>query len=65
MRDEISLLEEEIVKLLVKSSKVYAGDKSTLICSVWTRKSYNPDSFRAQMQSIWKTSKKFDIQTAG
>ncbi|MBA0600344.1 hypothetical protein Gorai_006532, partial [Gossypium raimondii] len=30
-----------------------------------TRKSYNPDSFRAQLKSIWKIRKKFEIQVAG
>lgn len=28
-------------------------------------KSYNPDSFHAQMKFIWKTKKKFDIKVAG
>ncbi|MBA0632063.1 hypothetical protein Godav_000875, partial [Gossypium davidsonii] len=30
-----------------------------------TRKTYNPDSLRAQEKSIWKTKKKFEIQVAG
>ncbi|MBA0832542.1 hypothetical protein Goarm_016930 [Gossypium armourianum] len=36
-----------------------------LLCFVWTRWSYKQDSFRAQMNSIWKTTKNFDIQVAG
>ncbi|PPS15616.1 hypothetical protein GOBAR_AA04967 [Gossypium barbadense] len=63
-RDEISLL-EELVQLTVKSSLVVPSESPTLLCSVWTRKSYNPDSFRAQLKSIWKTRKKFEIQVAG
>lgn len=29
---------------------------------VWTKKSYNLDSFYAKLRSIWKTWKKFEIQ---
>ncbi|MBA0728975.1 hypothetical protein Golax_022426, partial [Gossypium laxum] len=61
-RDEISLLAEELVQLLVKGSKVVPSSKPTLICTVWTEKMYNPDSFRAHMKGIWKTRKKFEIQ---
>lgn len=50
--DEVSLLAEELIQLSVKSSMVQPKDKPTLICTVWTEKSYNPDSFRAQMKSI-------------
>ncbi|PPD77412.1 hypothetical protein GOBAR_DD25653 [Gossypium barbadense] len=39
--------------------------KPTLICTIWTEKLYNPESFKAQMKSIWKPKKKFEIQTAG
>lgn len=39
-KDEISLLEEE----LVQSSRVTPPDKPMLVCTVWTKKSYNPDS---------------------
>ncbi|KAK5775115.1 hypothetical protein PVK06_042983 [Gossypium arboreum] len=60
--DEISFLAEELIQLLVKSSMVEPNDKPTLICTIWTKKSYNPDSFRAHMKSIWKTRKKFEIQ---
>lgn len=63
--DSISLLEEEFTKLSIKSSLVQSLDKPTLICLVWTKKSYNPDSFRAQLQNIWKTKKKFDIRVVG
>ncbi|KAG8492870.1 hypothetical protein CXB51_010168 [Gossypium anomalum] len=64
-RDEISLLEEELIQLTIKSSLVVLSDNLTLICTVWTRKSYNPESFHAQLKSIWKTRKKFDIQVVG
>ncbi|MBA0703067.1 hypothetical protein Goari_020450, partial [Gossypium aridum] len=64
-RDEISLLAEELIQLTVKGSKVVPNSKPTLICTVWTEKLYNPESFRAQMKSIWKTKKKFEIQRVG
>lgn len=64
-REEIFLLGEELIQLSVKSSSVVPSKKPTLICSVWTKKSYNPDSFRAQMKNIWKTRKKFNIHVAG
>ncbi|MBA0730113.1 hypothetical protein Golax_023351 [Gossypium laxum] len=64
-RDEISLLEEELTQLSVKSSMVEPNGKPSLICSVWTNKSYNHDSFKAQMKSIWKTKEKFEIQLVG
>lgn len=63
-RDQIALLEEEI-QLSVKSSVVNPPDKPTLVCMVWTKKSYNLDIFKAQMRSIWKTKKKFNIQVVG
>lgn len=65
MERGIALLEEEWIRLLVKSSMVLPGTKSMLICFVWTKKLYNPDSFKAQMTSIWKTRKKFEIQSLG
>ncbi|MBA0624258.1 hypothetical protein Godav_009646, partial [Gossypium davidsonii] len=61
--DEVSLLVEELIQLSVKSSMVEPNEKSTLICTTWTEKSYNPDSFKAQMKSIWKTKRKFEIQS--
>ncbi|MBA0754182.1 hypothetical protein Gogos_005485 [Gossypium gossypioides] len=64
-RDEISLLAEELIQLSVKGSMVVPNSKPTLICTVWTEKLYNPESFRAQMKSIWKTRKKFEIQMVG
>ncbi|KAH1047721.1 hypothetical protein J1N35_038505 [Gossypium stocksii] len=64
-RDEISLLAEELIQLSVKGSMVVPSPKPTLICTVWTKKLYNPESFRAQMKSIWKTWKKFEIQKLG
>lgn len=63
--DAISLLEEELKKLTIKSSKIIPKENPTLLCSVWTKKSYNPNSFRVQMRSIWKTKKKIEIQLAG
>ncbi|MFQ6650220.1 hypothetical protein Gotur_022847 [Gossypium turneri] len=63
--DEVSLLAEELIQLSVKSSMVDPNEKSTLICTIWTEKSYNPDSFKVQMKSIWKTKRKFEIQSVG
>lgn len=63
--EEISLLAEELIQSSVKSSMIVPSEKPTLLCTIWTKKSYNPDSFRAQMKSIWKTRKKFKIQLAG
>lgn len=39
--------------------------KPSLICSVWTKKAFNQESFRAQLKSLWKTKKKFAIQLVG
>ncbi|MBA0600366.1 hypothetical protein Gorai_006554, partial [Gossypium raimondii] len=64
-KDEISFLEEELVQLTVKSSMVVPSENLTLLCLIWTKKSYNPDSFRAQMKIIWKTRKNFEIQVVG
>ncbi|PPD75041.1 hypothetical protein GOBAR_DD28036 [Gossypium barbadense] len=61
-RDEISLLADELIQLTVKGSKVVPNSKPTLICTVWTGKLYTQESFKAQMRSIWKTKKKFEIQ---
>lgn len=52
-RKEIAFLEEELIHLSVKSSVVDPSEKPTLICSVWKRKNYNPDSLRAQVRSIF------------
>lgn len=59
--DDVDLLEEELIHLSVKSVVVNIPDKPSLICTVWTKKSYNSNSLRAQMRCIWKTKKKFDI----
>ncbi|MFQ6643113.1 hypothetical protein Gotur_017961 [Gossypium turneri] len=64
-RDEISLLSEELMQLSVKGSKVVPDEKPTLICTIWIEKLYNPESFKAQMRSVWKTKKKYEIQLAG
>ncbi|PPD92555.1 hypothetical protein GOBAR_DD10513 [Gossypium barbadense] len=63
--DEIGLLAEELVQLSVKGSLMVPSSKPTLICTVWTGKLYNPDSFRAHMKSLWKTRKKFEIRLVG
>ncbi|MBA0670335.1 hypothetical protein Goklo_024002 [Gossypium klotzschianum] len=63
--DEISLLAKELIQLSVKASMVEPSEKPTLICTIWTEKSYNPDSFKAQMRSIWKIKKNFEIQSVG
>ncbi|MBA0817919.1 hypothetical protein Gohar_021844 [Gossypium harknessii] len=60
--DEISLLAKELIQLTVKSSLVVLKSNLSLLCSVWLRKSYKPDSFHAQLRSIWKTRRKFEIQ---
>ncbi|MBA0786569.1 hypothetical protein Gotri_026561 [Gossypium trilobum] len=44
---------------------VEPNGKPSLICSIWTKNSYNHDSFKAQMKSIWKTKEKFEIQLVG
>ncbi|MBA0880329.1 hypothetical protein Goshw_001945 [Gossypium schwendimanii] len=64
-RDEISLLAEELIQLSVKESMVVPTDKLTLICTIWTEKFYNLESFKAQMKNIWKTKKNFEITTVG
>ncbi|KAA3453235.1 reverse transcriptase [Gossypium australe] len=63
--EEISLLAEELIQLSIKKSLVESTVKPTLICSVWTKKSFNTENFRAQLKSIWKTKKKFEIQVVG
>ncbi|KAK8301939.1 hypothetical protein V6Z11_D04G052500 [Gossypium hirsutum] len=63
--NELALLEEELIQLTVKSSLVVPSENPTLICSVWMRKTYNPNSLKAQLRSIWKTKKKFEILVAG
>ncbi|MFQ6668326.1 hypothetical protein Gotur_034011 [Gossypium turneri] len=50
--DKVSLLAEELIQLPVKSSMVEPNDKPTPICTIWTKKSYNPDSFKAQMENL-------------
>ncbi|MBA0613537.1 hypothetical protein Godav_013956, partial [Gossypium davidsonii] len=49
-KDEISLLAEELIRLLVKESMVVPSEKPTLICTIWTEKFYNLESFKAQMR---------------
>lgn len=60
--DDISLLEEKMIQILVRSSLLVLESCPSLIYSVWTKKNCNPDSFRAQMKCIWKTKRKFDIR---
>lgn len=45
--DEISLLEEELIELFVKSLLVVLNDNAALFFVVWMKKSYNLDSFKA------------------
>ncbi|KAA3456108.1 reverse transcriptase [Gossypium australe] len=63
--EEVSLLAEEIINLSMKSAAITPGDKPMLICTVWTKKSFNPDSFRAQMKSIWKTKDDLELILKG
>ncbi|KAA3468577.1 Zinc finger, CCHC-type-like protein [Gossypium australe] len=63
--EEISLLAEELIQLSIKKSLVEPNVKPTLICSVWMKKSFNTESFKAQLKSILKTKKKFEIQVVG
>lgn len=56
-RDTVFLLEEELIQLSVNSSRIIPSEKPSLVCSVWTKKTYNTNSIRAQMKSIWKTKK--------
>ncbi|MBA0702441.1 hypothetical protein Goari_026992, partial [Gossypium aridum] len=63
--DEIFILEEELVHLSVKSSRVVPIGNLSLICPIWTKKSYSLDSFRAQLKSIWKTMRNFEIKVVG
>ncbi|KAK5792992.1 hypothetical protein PVK06_034126 [Gossypium arboreum] len=62
--EEISLLVDELIQLTVKSSLVTPRSQFSLLCSVWTKKSYSPDSLCAQLRSIWKTRRKFGIYAA-
>ncbi|KAA3454199.1 reverse transcriptase [Gossypium australe] len=62
---EISLLADELIQLSIKKSLVVPSHKPTLICSVWTKKHFNTENLRAQLKSIWKTKRKFDIQMVG
>ncbi|PPS16710.1 hypothetical protein GOBAR_AA03864 [Gossypium barbadense] len=62
---ELALLKEELIQLSVKNSSVRPSKSPTLLCTVWIKKSYNPDSLKAQLRSIWKTKKKFEILIAG
>lgn len=63
--DDFDLLEEELQQLSVKCFVVHPKGVCSLICSIWTKKTYHPDSFRAQIKSIWKTKRKFEIEAVG
>lgn len=63
--DVIALLREELAHLSVKSSLVNPSKDKTLVGLLWTKKSYNLVSFRAQMKVVWKVRKSFEIQPAG
>lgn len=45
--EAVALLEEELVKLSIRSAMIVPLEKPTLLCTVWSKKSYNLDSFRA------------------
>lgn len=64
-RDEFPFLEEVMVQLLVRSSLLIPRDCSTLLCSIWTKRLYNPDNFHAQMKFLRKTKKRFEIKLVG
>ncbi|MBA0685278.1 hypothetical protein Goari_012949, partial [Gossypium aridum] len=59
--DEISLLAEEFTQLSVKSSMVEPTKKPTLLCTIWTEKSYNLDSFRVQIEPCLPEFDKKDL----
>lgn len=63
--DDVSLLVEELVKLSVKSSKLVPSGAATLLCTIWTRKTYNLNTLKVQLRSLWKTKQKFDVKEAG
>lgn len=49
---DMALLEEELLQLSLSSLKVVPPNKPSFVCSVWWKKTYNVDSFWAQMRSI-------------
>ncbi|MBA0576851.1 hypothetical protein Golob_027514, partial [Gossypium lobatum] len=53
-----------LLRVLEKAVTVAAWDGGKR-WRVWTKKLYNPESFRAHMKGIWKTRKKFEIQMVG
>lgn len=61
-KDDLSLLEEELIQLTVRNTLVVIDKKPTLVCKVWIKKTCNPNSFRAQVKSIWKTQKKLKLK---
>lgn len=61
VKDDVSLLEEVLMQLSVKSLLVVLTGKPTLLCSVWTQRSYNT----VQLKCLWKTKKNFDIKGMG
>ncbi|KAH1082553.1 hypothetical protein J1N35_022314 [Gossypium stocksii] len=62
---ELALLEEELIQLSVKSPLVKPSEKPALLCTVWTKKTYNADNLRVKLRSIWKKRKKFEILLVG
>lgn len=64
-KKDIDMLEEEMMRLSVKRSLLKPLSKATLVCTFWTKKPYNLDNLRAQLKSIWKTRKKFEIKITG
>lgn len=51
--------------MTVKNSLVFPSDNLSLLCSLWTRKMFNPDHLRAQLKSIWKTERRFEFEKVG
>lgn len=46
-KDEVYLLGDELIQLSIKSSNVFPKEKPMLFDSVWTKKSFNPNSLIA------------------
>lgn len=62
---KVSLLEEELTRLSVRSAKIVPNDNPSVLCSVWTGKIFNPDNFTTQMRSTRKIKGKFKIKVMG
>lgn len=56
------MLEEEMMKLSVKRSLVVPPIKATLVCSIWTKRSYSPDGVKAQLNKLRLTNSPFWVK---